>query len=199
MANHAAIEHELAAHDERLARLPRVLVLSKVDLVTPERAHAAVAQWQERLGPDVPVLATSSATRAGVRELGELLLRIVPDAASAQDGDAEDADAAAVSSVSAGAVEEQLAEHMVFRPGGRDGGRGYVVERFGPGAFAVDGRGVERLLSRYDVNNEDALAYVEERLRKIGVLDALEREGFVAGDEVRIAGVVFELDPEAAA
>ena len=199
VANHAAIEHELAAHDERLARLPRVLVLSKVDLVTPERAHAAVGQWQERLGPDVPVLATSSATRAGVRELGELLLRIVPDAASAQDGDAEDADAAAVSSVSAGAVEEQLAEHMVFRPGGRDGGRGYVVERFGPGAFAVDGRGVERLLSRYDVNNEDALAYVEERLRKIGVLDALEREGFVAGDEVRIAGVVFELDPEAAA
>ena len=51
-------------------------------------------------------------------------------------------------------------------------------------------------LSRYDVENEDALAYVEERLRRIGVLDALQREGFVAGDEVRIAGVVFELDPD---
>ena len=70
VANHAAIEHELAAHDERLARLPRVLVLSKVDLVTPARAQAAVAEWQERLGPDVPVLGTSSATRAGLRELG---------------------------------------------------------------------------------------------------------------------------------
>ncbi len=89
LANHAAIEHELAAHDQRLARLPRVLVLSKVDLVTPERAREAVAEWEGRLGPDVPVLATSSATRAGVRELGELLLRIVPDAASAPDGDAD--------------------------------------------------------------------------------------------------------------
>ena len=49
--------------------------------------------------------------------------------------------------------------------------------------------------SRYDVDNEDALAYLEERLRRIGVLDALQREGFVAGDEVRIAGVLFELDP----
>jgi GTP-binding protein len=195
VANHAAIEHELAAHDERLARLPRVLVLSKVDLVTPERAQEAVAEWKDRLGPDVPVLATSSATRAGVRELGELLLRIVPDAASAQDGD----DADAPSSVSAGAVEEELAEHIVFRPGGRDGGRGYMVEQLGSGSFAVGGRGVERLLSRYDVNNEDALAYVEERLRKIGVLDALEREGFVAGDEVSIAGVVFELDPDGSA
>jgi GTP-binding protein len=197
VANHAAIEHELAAHDQRLARLPRVLVLSKVDLVTPERAREAIAEWQERLGPDVPVLGTSSATRAGVRELGELLLRIVPDAASTQDGHADDADAP--STVSTGTVEEELAEHMVFRPGARDGGRGYVVERLGPGSFAVDGRGVERLLSRYDVDNEDALAYVEERLRRIGVLDALQHEGFVAGDEVRIAGRVFELDPETSA
>ena len=195
VSNHAAIEHELAAHDQRLARLPRVLVLSKVDLVTPERAQAAVAEWQDRLGPDVPVLATSSATRAGVHELGELLLRIVPDAASADGADADDAS----SPVSAGVVEEELAEHMVFRPGARDGGRGYVVEQLGPGSFSVDGRGVERLLSRYDVNNEDALAYVEERLRRIGVLDALQSEGFVAGDEVRIAGVVFELDPDASA
>jgi GTP-binding protein len=190
LANHTAIERELAAHDERLARLPRVLVLSKVDLVTPARAQEAVTEWQGRLGPDVPVLSTSSATRAGVRELGELLLRIVSDAASAPQGEA-DMDPSA----SAGAIEEELAEHMVFRPGGRDGGRGYVVEQLGPGSFAVDGRGVERLLSRYDINNEDALAYLEERLRKIGVLDALEREGFAAGDEVRIAGVVFELDP----
>ncbi|MGA8364947.1 MAG: Obg family GTPase CgtA, partial [Solirubrobacteraceae bacterium] len=198
VANHAAIEHELAAHDQRLARLPRVLVLSKVDLVAPERAREAIAEWQERLGPDVPVLATSSATRAGVRELGELLLRIVPDADAAPDGDAGiDADGAPT--VTTDTIEDELAEHMVFRPGARDGGRGYVVEQLGPGSFSVDGRGVERLLSRYDVNNEDALAYVEERLRRIGVLDALQSEGFVAGDEVRIAGVVFELDPDASA
>ena len=193
VSNYAAIEHELAAHDERLARLPRVLALSKLDLVTPARAQEAVAEWQHRLGPDVPVLATSSATRAGVRELGELLLRIVPDAQPTQTGDVVRAQG------SARTGEEDLAEHMVFRPGARDGGRGFTVQRLGQGSFGVSGRGVERLLSRYDINNEDALAYLEERLRKIGVLDALEREGFVAGDEVRIAGVTFELDPGAPA
>jgi GTP-binding protein len=193
VANHAAIERELAAHDERLARLPRVLVLSKVDLVTPERARETVTEWEGRLGPDVPVLVTSSATRAGVHELGELLLRIVPDVASKPDSEAE---GEAAPFTSAGGVEDELAEHMVFRPGGQGAGRGYVVERLGSGSFAVNGRGVERLLSRYDVDNEDALAYLEERLRRIGVLDALQREGFVAGDEVRIAGVVFELDPD---
>ncbi|HTB50136.1 MAG TPA: GTPase ObgE, partial [Solirubrobacteraceae bacterium] len=63
--NHATIEHELASHDERLARLPRVLVLSKADLVPPQRVAEEVARWSERLGADLPVIATSSATGAG--------------------------------------------------------------------------------------------------------------------------------------
>src|SRR6202453_4418426 len=62
VSNYATIERELAAHDERLARLPRVLALSKIDLLSPEQAQTAVEEWQRRLGPDVPVLATSSAT-----------------------------------------------------------------------------------------------------------------------------------------
>jgi GTP-binding protein len=57
------------------------------------------------------------------------------------------------------------------------------------------GAGVERMLRRYDVDNEDAMAYLEGRLRRIGVLRALEAEGFRAGDEIEIGGVTFELDP----
>ena len=79
VVNHEMIERELLAHDERLARLPRVLALSKADLVTDERARAAVREWQSRLGPEVPVIATSSATGAGLKALaGELLARVAP-------------------------------------------------------------------------------------------------------------------------
>ncbi len=214
LANHETIERELAAHDQRLSRLPRVLALSKSDLVTPARAGEAVEEWRQRLGPDVPVIATSSATGAGISELGKLLLRTVPAAdhagaaggvgglgaaglAAAGPGAASDLAAAEAGSGLRSQTSEdgeELAEHMVFRPAGKT--RGYEVKRLGAGVFEVSGRGIERLLSRYDVENEDALAYVEERLRRIGVLDALEREGFAPGDEVRIAGVPFELDPD---
>src|SRR3954449_8143805 len=68
-ANHATIEAELAAHDPRLAALPRLLALSKADLVTPERAQEAAAEWRERLGEDAPVLITSSATGQGLDDL----------------------------------------------------------------------------------------------------------------------------------
>jgi len=188
LANHETIEHELAAHDERLARLPRVLALSKADLVPEERVRASVAEWQERLGPDVPVLATSSATGSGIRELGELLLRLVPDA-SAAGGDAATAGAAAATR----AGEEELVEHMVFRPAA---GAGFQVEQLGDGAFAVRGRGIERLVARFDIENDDAMAYLEGRLRRIGVLGALEAQGFQPGDEIEIAGTTFELDPQ---
>jgi GTP-binding protein len=191
VSNHATIEHELAAHDERLARLPRVLALSKTDLVPPQRVAEAIGQWSERLGADVPVLATSSATGAGVQDLAAELLRRVPALASA--GALVGPGERLLGGEHASDGEVELAEHMVFRPAGSSG---FAVERVAPGSFAVRGRGVERLFARYDVDNEDAMAYLEGRLRKIGVLRALEDEGFEAGDDLEIAGVVFELDPD---
>ena len=52
--NHATIERELAAHDARLARLPRVLALSKCDLVDAERAREAVEHWRGGWGRTCP-------------------------------------------------------------------------------------------------------------------------------------------------
>src|SRR4051812_13949747 len=68
-ANHATVEHELAAHAAALAALPRVLVLAKADLLPDEEVRAAAGAWRRRLGGDVPVLATSSATGQGLDEL----------------------------------------------------------------------------------------------------------------------------------
>ncbi len=208
-ANYETIERELAAHDPRLAALPRVLALSKADLVPPERVREAVAEWSRRLGPDVPVLATSSATRVGLEELTALLLRTVVAVPSVGERDAETASGeragghgVAVTGT-AGAVtgdrapagasdlgQEELAEHMVFRPAERSG---FSVECLEPGVFAARGPAVERLLARFDVDNEDAMAYVEGRLRRLGVVRALEAEGFQPGDELRIGGVALEL------
>ncbi len=175
LANHATIEAELAAHDARLAGLPRVLALSKVDLVTPEAADRAAAEWRERLGPEAPVLLTSSATGAGLEELRLALLQYVPLAAPVETPEV------------AG-----LAEHQVFRPAAE---RGFQVEQLDEGRFRVVGSGVDRLVMRYDVENEEAMAHLERRLRRIGVIQALEDAGFEPGDDVEIGGVEFELDP----
>ncbi|MGH2842019.1 MAG: Obg family GTPase CgtA, partial [Solirubrobacteraceae bacterium] len=83
-------------------------------------------------------------------------------------------------------------EHRIFRPAPP---RAFQVARAEEGSFRVTGEGVERLIARYDLDNEDALAHLEGRLRALGVIRALGAAGFQAGDDVEIGGVVFDLDP----
>jgi GTP-binding protein len=174
--NYTTVERELRGHGAGLAELPRILCLSKADLVPGERAERAVQEWRRRLGGDaLEVLATSAATGAGMRDLGAAIFRHVPAEAERPAGDA-------------------VVTHRTYRPGAGDSFR---VERIGEGAFRVVGEGVERLVARHDTSNEEALRYLEERLRTMGVIKALEAAGFTGGDDVEIAGVVFELDPGA--
>jgi GTP-binding protein len=184
--NFQTVENELALHDPRLASLPRIVALSKRDLVTPEQAEAAREQWQQRVGPDVPVLLTSSATRQGLDELATELLRRIPLLT--------DEAAAAAAAVKAGGREllDDIPEHRVFRPAAS---RGFQITRNDQDVLVVEGDVVEKLVARYDLDNEDALAHLELRLRGMGVIRALESAGFEAGDDVEIGGIAFDLDP----
>jgi GTP-binding protein len=172
--NFAVIERELAEHDARLAALPRLLALSKADLVPDDVAAAAVSEWRGRV--DFPVLLTSSATGLGLLELRNELLGRVPIAEPAPEG----------------AGEDDVAEFAVLRPAAA---KTFEVSRADSGEWVVTGEAVERLVARHDLENEEALALVERRLHRMGVIAALERAGFEPGDDVEIAGTVFELDP----
>jgi GTP-binding protein len=188
--NHAMVERELEQYEPRLASLPRILALSKADLVDEQTRQATRRDWSERLGPEVPVIVTSSATGVGLDELRRELLRRVPPA-DREGGDDEGAPRDGPAGPAQ--VPGELAEHRVYRPAAD---RKWRVERTGDRSFRVTGKGIERLVARYDLENEDALAYLERRLRGIGVIGALEDQGFEPGDDVEIAGVAFELDPE---
>jgi GTP-binding protein len=173
--NFDVVEAELRGHGAGLAELPRILTLSKADLVTPDAAESARAEWAERLGDEVhDVVVTSAATGIGLDELKGAIDRHMPE------------------ELVVAQPEEALAEHRLYTPGAEDS---YSVERSADGVYRVTGRGIERLIARHDLANEEALRYMEDRLRALGVIRALESAGFQPGDDVEIGGVVFELDP----
>jgi GTPase len=181
VANYETVRVELAAHGAGLERLPELVILSKRDLLPSEKVEAAVQEWSDRLGGEaLGVIAVSSATGEGLEELRQRILSELPEIvpAAAADGPAPD--------------DGFEAEHRVYRPAGEGG---YWVEREDDGAFRVLGRGVEVLFERHDTKNEEALAYLEQRLREIGVIAALTRAGFEPGDDVRIGEHEFELYP----
>lgn len=145
--------------------------------MTREQADAAVESWSARLGDEaLGVVSTSAATGAGLEDLRAAIVRGVPP---------EEEPVVHL---------EVEAAHRTYRPGA---GEAFEVSRSGPGTFRVAGPGVERLIARHDIDNDEALRYIEGRLRGMGVIRALVAAGFEPGDDVAIAGTVFELDPAA--
>ncbi len=186
-ANYEAVRGELVAYGAGLEELPEIVVLSKRDLLPVEQVEEAVGEWQERIGGRVrDVLAASAATSEGLDDLRGKILAELP----------KQAVPAGSRSVAASGGEtspaEFEAEHRVYRPVGEGG---YWVEREGDGGYRVLGRGVELLFERHDLKNEEALAYLEQRLNEIGVVAALRAAGFEPGDDVRVGEHEFELHP----
>ncbi len=172
VANHATVEAELREHGHGLADLPRMLCLSKADLVPPERRRGGAA----RVGGPLRRSRSSPPRRP-------------PAPASPS----------CATRSSSGCPRRRRRPRRSSRPPTASTGPGRAtrssVERVGSGVFRVEGGRIDRLIARHDIENSDALRYVEERLRALGVIRALEAAGFEPGDDVEIAGVVFELDP----
>jgi GTP-binding protein len=174
------VRGELAAYGSGLENLPEIVALSKRDLLSAAEVESLLGPLRDGLG-DRPraVLAISSATGEGLDELARTIFAAAPAAETPP-------------AVAAGAdAPEFELEHMVYNPAGE---QGFDVVREDE-AYRVAGRGVEMLIARHDLSNPEALAYLEQRLREIGVIAALEKAGFEPGDEVRIGEEAFELDP----
>ncbi|MFY9487517.1 MAG: GTPase ObgE [Solirubrobacterales bacterium] len=181
--NFATVERELSQHDARLVNLPRIVALSKADLVPPEQAAEALVDWKARMGDTaLDVIVTSAATRQGLDDLRDTIFKHTP---------VSDDKPAAFAPDGRRLGEEIQAEHIVYRPADK---HGFSVERSEDDVFVIKGKGIELLIARFDVRNDEALRHVESRLRSIGVIRELERKGFHSGDEIEIAGERFELD-----
>jgi len=82
---------------------------------------------------------------------------------------------------------------VVHRPVPED----VMVERGPDGAFVVRGRPAERAVAVSDLTNNEALAYVQNRLERLGVDRALARAGAKQGDVVHIGAFTFEYESQA--
>ena len=178
--NYENVRAELSSYGSGLGELPELVVLSKRDLIPDPEVERLLEQWRERVGEStLAVLAVSSATGAGLEDLRAAIISAVSEGAGARERPVP-------------ATPGFEAEHRTYRPAGEGG---YRVRVEGDGEYRVEGRGVELLFERHDLSNEEALAYLEQRLTEMGVLAALRDAGFEPGDEVRIGEQEFELYP----
>ena len=88
---------------------------------------------------------------------------------------------------------EPIAEGLVIH---RPVPEGVRVEREAEGVYRVVGRAAERAVALSDLTNAEALAYVDHRLKRLGVGKALARAGAREGDTVLVGSFSFDYEPD---
>ena len=164
----AAVNGELSAFSEALAAKPRLLVLNKGDLLDDaQRAEIGARR------PGAPLIA--AADLDGTADLLERAATLVSAARAAE-------------------LELALAqpgepgEHRVYRH--RPRRQAPAVSREGD-VYRVTADGIERLVAMTDMESDEGVARLQQKLRSAGVDAALAAAGCVDGDTVRIGDLEF--------
>src|SRR5712692_9940307 len=181
--------HQFLRHVERVRALVLLLDLAAVDGRSPAEQERVLLDELGRYRPELlerprivvgskadvatatihrpDALVVSAATRQGLDVFLGRLATMVDEARAA---------------------EPEPEPFVVLRPAEE----GFSVAREGERAWRVSGRVAERVVAMADLTNVEAMEYVQQRFRKMGVERALARAGAREGDVVRIGPI--ELD-----
>jgi GTP-binding protein len=167
------VRRELALFRGALAGRPAFVALNKCDLVDGDEVQRAI-EGATRLGWDAQVLPVSATSGAGLDALMAAVARLVGEARAAE---AAGSTAAAQTTAVLRPGQDRLETFNVAREGDR---------------FRITGSALERLVAKADLENEEAVAYLQDVIARAGVDQALRRAGAVPGDTVLVGEVELE-------
>ena len=191
LSDYDIINRELALYADELAERPRIVVANKIDMPDVEdvcerlaarvKADSVAAAGGDEFAPspiDPKLYRISALTGEGVDALKAAVANKVHELREAARASAE--------------ANVQYEHVWELKRAERD--KRFTVQQLSEGVFRVAGPRVERMVVQTDWENEDAIAFLQHRLKRMGVEQALERAGAVDGDEIRIVGRAFEFE-----
>ncbi|MGB4249903.1 MAG: Obg family GTPase CgtA, partial [Limnochordia bacterium] len=164
------INAELRLYSPELAERPQILVANKVDLPQAQGNLPRLEELAASQGLEFFVIsaATGQGTGPLMRRAGQLLLELKKAEPLPEQ------------------VQELVLPKKVPAP----------LEEFTvtqvDGEFVVEGEGLERLMRRLDLNNREAVRYLQTVFEKIGLNKTLDEMGVPAGATVRVGELEFE-------
>lgn len=171
----ATINRELALYSDKLAGLPQIVALNKVDL-TDGREYAPLYR-QELEQQGYRVVEVSAATGEGLPRLMDAVWEELEKAGGPAPMKLEEAERVVLEMP----VEEQ---------------RELRVQKLEDGVFGVSGTNVEMMMARADLTHGEGIQRAQRALEKMGVIQQLEELGAELGDTVFIGETEMEYRPD---
>lgn len=165
LEDYRQINQELANFNPRLAELPQIVALNKIDLLA---SHQPADTFRESL-QGVEIWEISAATGRGTESLVFRIAQLLEQ----------------LPKVPLNPPETDL-DLIELSPQ-----QGIIITKPADDVYAVSGRRVEILAAKTDFSNDEAIANFYRVAKRMGVFDLLSKEGIKPGDTVIIGEMEF--------
>lgn len=186
--------HQFLRHIERARALCILVDLAPMDGMAPEEQERVLLRELEAYDPNLverPRIVVGSKVDVGDAAVVEAWSGLTMSAVTRQGVRAVVGKLAQIVSQAREAIPPREAT-VILRP--EPGGT--YVERVGENEFRIHGRNAVRSVALNDITSPEALNYIDERLKKMGVGRLLSRAGAQDGDVVHIGEFSFEYTAE---
>ncbi len=196
------INHELKAHDERLAGKDQIVVINKIDAVDED----TVKEYEKQLvkankALKGKIFKISAVVGTGLKELIFEVFKRVQERRAKQIQFIENTTQTDDQGVNKKQNPAFESEEKVFRPHVEN--RKFTVtfvrtkleaeSQKQRKIFDVTGFRIEQVVKMTDLDNEEGMERVFHFLQKMGIIREIKRLGGTAGDRIRIAGKNFKM------
>lgn len=168
--DYVAINKELGEYKYRLLERPQIIIANKMD---EPGADENLKAFKEKIGDDIPVFPVIALIHEGV----DLPLYAIADL---------------LDKTPSFATEEEEIENSVLYTYESEDEVGFEIHNEGNGYWRVTGAKVERILQMSSLGSDDGVKRFAQKMRNIGLDDALRVAGVQAGDTVAILDFEFE-------
>lgn len=161
------INEELKKYSEKLSKKKQIIVANKVDIMQDDTGFKELEKIAQK--ENLEIYKISGVTGEGVSELLDRVSSILKTLPKEE------------------IVEE--AEKKVYTL--EDDENEFTVRKEGE-IFVVEGKAVNRLMGRINIDDNESMYYFQKKLKELGIEEELKKQGIHEGDYVKMLNWTFE-------
>ena len=161
------INEELKKYSEKLATRKQILVANKIDVMQDDERLKELEELAKK--EKLELFKISGVTGEGISELLNRVSEVLKTLPKEE------------------IVEEE--DKVIYTLD--DDKEEFTVRKDGD-TFVVEGKAVNRLMGRINIDDNESMYYFQKKLKELGIEDELKRQGICEGDYVKMLNWTFE-------
>ena len=167
--DYKTINEELKKYSEKLSNKKQIIVANKIDIMQDDTGLKELEEMAKK--ENLELFKISGVTGEGVTELLDRVTSVLKTLPKEE------------------MVEET--EKVVYTLEDEDDKQEFTVRKEGD-TFIVEGKAVNRLMGRINIDDNESMYYFQKKLKELGIEAELKKQGICEGDYVKMLNWTFE-------